>query len=92
MLSDVIERFKSDMLSATMFYLLGRKALSRPKDWLMRRLKKSLLRSFPIADEVAIFRVQESAGVLSHFMSAFGYGGDLCSIGLVHLEQRCKKV
>ena len=39
-----------------------------------------------VVDDVDIFRVQESAGVLSHFMSAFGYGGELCSIGLVHLE------
>ena len=26
-------------------------------------------------DDVAIFRVQESANVLSHFVSAFGRGG-----------------
>ena len=57
------------MLSATMFSLPGRKALLRPSDWLIRRLQKSLLRHFPVADDVAIFRVQVSAVVLSHLMS-----------------------
>ena len=64
------------MLSATMFSLPGRKVLLRPSDWLIRRLQKSLLRRFPVADDVAIFRVQVSAVVLSHLMSAFGWGGD----------------
>ena len=86
------ERFNRDTLSATMFSRPGRKALSRPRDWLIRSLQKSLSSRFPVADDLAIFRVQESVGVLSHFMSAIGCGGDLRSKGLEHLEQLCKKV
>ena len=74
-LSNVSERCDRHMLSATTFSLPGRKALSRPSDWLIRKLQKSLLRCFPVVEDVAIFLVQELAVVLSHFMSAFGCGG-----------------
>ena len=57
-----------------MFSFPGRKALSRPINWLIRRLQKSLLRRFPVAEDVAILRVQESAVASSHFVSPFGCG------------------
>ena len=63
------------MLSATMFPLPGRKALSRPSDWFIRRLHKIRLSRFPVEDDASIFRVQVPADALSHFTSAFGWDG-----------------
>ena len=58
-----------------MFYLPGRKELSRPSDWLIRRLKKIRFSYFPVAEEDAIFRVQKLAVMLSHSVSTFEWGG-----------------